>query len=216
MARTILLLLGGLLLLEAASVNAQLPSQSDAMEITLGQATAPLYGPWKFTVGDSPVDPPTGKPLWAEPEFDDSKWETVDLTPEPGASDPFNGDPRYVRGWTTRGHAGYMGWAWYRLRMSVASEFSDRISLSAPLLVDDAYQIFANGKLAGSLGKFGSKGEVIDSYFPVPASYILPVSAGKGSKLQLTLAFRIWMGPAGLYLMHASGGLHYAPVLARG
>ena len=44
-------------------------------EISLGQSAVPLYGPWKFTVGDSPVDPVTHAPLWAEPGFDDSKWE---------------------------------------------------------------------------------------------------------------------------------------------
>ena len=47
--------------------------------ITLGQSVVPLYGPWKFSVGDSPLDPATGGPLWAQPGFDDSKWETVDL-----------------------------------------------------------------------------------------------------------------------------------------
>ena len=41
--------------------------------IQLGDSVAPLYGPWKFTVGDSPVDA-SGQPLWAEPGFDDSKW----------------------------------------------------------------------------------------------------------------------------------------------
>ena len=56
--------------------------------VTLGQSAVPLYGPWKFTVGDSPIDPKTGKPLWAEPDFDDSKWETVDLTPNEGDTDP--------------------------------------------------------------------------------------------------------------------------------
>ena len=50
--------------------------------VTLGQSVVPLYGPWKFTVGDSPIDPSTHTPLWAEPGFDDSRWETVDLTPK--------------------------------------------------------------------------------------------------------------------------------------
>lgn len=36
-------------------------------------------GPWKFAVGDSPIDAKTGKHQWAEPDFDDSKWEKVDL-----------------------------------------------------------------------------------------------------------------------------------------
>src|SRR5450631_3375309 len=42
-----------------------LPAQSQsAAHITLGQSAVPLYGPWKFTVGDSPNDPKTRKPLW--------------------------------------------------------------------------------------------------------------------------------------------------------
>src|SRR6202451_3198843 len=57
-------------------------------QVTLGQSAVLLNGPWKFSVGDSPIDPKTGQPLWAEPEFDDSKWETVDLTPKDGAFDP--------------------------------------------------------------------------------------------------------------------------------
>ena len=32
--------------------------------LRLGQSAFPLNGPWKFTVGDSPIDPKTGQPLW--------------------------------------------------------------------------------------------------------------------------------------------------------
>ena len=49
-------------------------------DIRLGQSAAPLYGPWKFTVGDPPADSVTHAPLWAGPGFDVSKWETVDLS----------------------------------------------------------------------------------------------------------------------------------------
>jgi hypothetical protein len=61
------------------------PAQSDVAahgtaEISLGQSVVPLYGPWRFPVGDSPVDPVTHGPLWAEPGFEDSKWEAADLT----------------------------------------------------------------------------------------------------------------------------------------
>jgi hypothetical protein len=84
-------------------------SADTTAHIALGQSAAPLYGPWKFTVGDSPIDPKTGQPLWAEPGFDDSKWETVDLTPKDGAFDPVDGTSGYVPGWTAKGHAGYFG-----------------------------------------------------------------------------------------------------------
>jgi hypothetical protein len=41
--------------------------------IQLGQSMVPLYGPWKFQVGDSPIDPANNQPLWAQPEFDDAQ-----------------------------------------------------------------------------------------------------------------------------------------------
>jgi hypothetical protein len=53
-----------------------------AIPLTLGHSMLPLYGPWKFQVGDSPLDPATHQPLWAQPAFDDTTWETVDLTPQ--------------------------------------------------------------------------------------------------------------------------------------
>jgi hypothetical protein len=59
--------------------------------VTLGQSAVPLYGPWKFNVGDSPIHAKTGRPLWAEPEFDDSRWDDVDPTPKVRAIDPTYG-----------------------------------------------------------------------------------------------------------------------------
>src|ERR1035438_8113870 len=63
--------------------SAQLVAAPNPAPITLGDSVVPLNGPWKFHIGDSPIDPRTGKPLWAQPSFDDSKWESVDLTPLP-------------------------------------------------------------------------------------------------------------------------------------
>jgi hypothetical protein len=71
--------------LAAAEQPPAMPAAADtAANITLGQSSVPLNGPWKFQIGDSPVGPATGKPLWAQPGFDDSKWETMDLTPQVG------------------------------------------------------------------------------------------------------------------------------------
>jgi hypothetical protein len=86
------------------------------MSFTLGQSMVPLYGPWKFQVGDSPIDPATNQPLWAQPKFDDSTWETVDLTPE-SAVNPFRGSSGYVPGWGKRaipaiGKRGLLIYAW--------------------------------------------------------------------------------------------------------
>jgi hypothetical protein len=47
--------------------SAAIAESQSAAHVTLGQAAVPLYGPWKFQIGDSPIDPKTGQPLWAEP-----------------------------------------------------------------------------------------------------------------------------------------------------
>jgi hypothetical protein len=201
---------------QAKTQSAQPGSSTDGIaHVTLGQAAAPLYGPWKFTVGDSPMNPKTGKPLWAEPGFDDSKWESVDLTPRPGVVDPFYGDPRYVPGWTSLGHQGYMGWAWYRLQIVVQVEPSQQLALEGPFWADDSYQVFANGTLLGSFGRFRGPGETPVGYESRPAMFLLPpatVGASEGSRLiSETVAFRVWMGPAGLLHNPEPGGLRYAP-----
>jgi hypothetical protein len=109
------------------------------VDITLGQSVVPLYGPWKYTVGDSPVDPITHAPLWAEPGFDDSKWETADLTPKNGALNPGSGSTGYVPGWTVKGHPGYWGYAWYRIRVHLETPRGEKLALAGPPVVDDVY-----------------------------------------------------------------------------
>ena len=48
----------------AAFAQAQDNPAQGTTHVTLGRSIVPLYGPWKFTVGDSPVDPATHAPLW--------------------------------------------------------------------------------------------------------------------------------------------------------
>ncbi|MGC9157492.1 MAG: hypothetical protein ACP5FH_00775 [Terracidiphilus sp.] len=62
-----------------------------SLRIAPGQAAVPLHGPWKFAAGGSPIDPKTGKPPWADAEFDGSRWENADLTREDGVFDPAAG-----------------------------------------------------------------------------------------------------------------------------
>jgi hypothetical protein len=227
----------------APKVQAAQPASSaeSTVHVTLGQSAVPLYGPWKFTVGDSPIDPKTGQPLWAEPDFDDSKWETVDLTPKDGAIDPVSGTSGYVPGWTAKGHLGYWGSAWYRIRVQVLTQpgqarQSEGLALAGPADVDDAYQVFDNGELAGHFGDFTGSKPVV--YYTRPKMFPLPrpgshetgtEQAGTGrdgtnpgetspngtSSAESTrvLVFRLWMVPADLVVDPEAGGMHSAPVL---
>ncbi len=207
---------------EAQSPQMAVAQTVSTPPITFGESLVPLYGPWKFQIGDSPEDPVAHTPLWSEPGYNDSNWETVDLKPGQGIVDPFTEDPRYVTGWTTKGHPGYWGWAWYRIRVSTEVRPGDQLALATFGWVDDAYQLFDNGVLAGSWGKFRGSGNAPTVYFTQPAMFVLPqhstvAGSGPASGAPVTelLAFRVWMGPVRLSHHPFSGGLHYAPVLGK-
>ncbi len=191
---------------------AQTEQLQTTTHVTLGRSVVPLYGPWKFTLGDSPIDPATNAPLWAAPGFDDSQWETVDLTPR-GVSDPLGGFANYVKGWTSRGHAGYSGYAWYRIRVQVSAVPGEELALAGPEDVDDAYQLFGDGKMVGSFGKFA--GRRPSFYYTQPMMFNLPLKPGSVGPdgPPLVIAFRFWMSPSTVVLQPDVGGIHTAPLL---
>lgn len=82
----------------------------------------------------------------------------MDLTPKGGSIDPNSGFSSYVPGWTAKGHPGYWGYAWYRIRVQVTAQPGEKLALAGSADVDDAYQVFANGRLLGSFGKFPPQG----------------------------------------------------------
>ncbi|HEX3674970.1 MAG TPA: hypothetical protein VHU87_11910 [Rhizomicrobium sp.] len=178
----------------ALLVASALFPQNAAATITLGQSVVSLGGPWKFHTGDDP--------RWADPNFDDSKWETVDLTAPPGAHDDDVGLTGYVPGWSARGHSGYAGYAWYRLRVSVNAQGA--LALAGPADVDSAYQVFLDGHLLGSDGVFSGKQPVVTSI--QPRKFALPPRFRSG-----VIAFRVWMGAAAG--APDAGGIHIAPAL---
>ncbi len=190
------------------------PSNGDTY-VTLGQSSVPLYGPWKFTVGDSPINPKTGRPLWIESSFDDSHWETVSLIPSNGAVDPLSGVSGYVPGWALRGHAGYSGYAWYRLVVRVKARPGEELALTGPSDVDDIYQVFANGLLLGQFGDFSTRTPT--AYYAQPMMFSLHQQgddgAGNTSFSTQVLAFRVYMLPSTLEEEADVGGFHTAPLL---
>lgn len=195
-------LLFSLYLLAALMIGSPLVSAEPAegVRIALGHSTAPLNGPWRFHVGDDP--------RWSSPDFDDSAWETVDLTPAPGAHDDDVGLPGYVSGWSRRGHAGYTGYAWYRLKVAVDSDTGIPLALAGPTLVDSAYQLYVDGKLLGGSGGF--TGTVPTVYGVRPSVFPLSSAPSAGTSTYV-IAFRVWMDP--MYAGADSGGIHVAPTL---
>ncbi len=189
-----------------------LPAQAQVI-LPFGPGYLALNGPWRFTLGDSPktAREPVAM-VWAQPEFDVHGWESVDLTPRPGVSDPFNGDPAFVPGWTAT-HPGYLGWAWYRMQVPLAVLPGQQLAMLGPLRMTDAYQVYVNGKLVGSFGNFPADGGPPVAYFTHPVEFPLRDVALSAAPVMQTIAIRVWMGPVGFLHSPDSGGLNFAPLL---
>jgi hypothetical protein len=177
----------------AVAEHASAPPPSIS-RIKLGNSDADLNGPWKFRTGDNMA--------WAQPDFDDSNWGTMDLTAPGGA-----GTNDFIPGWTAMGYPGYSGYAWYRLQVDVQGTDS-ALALKMPHDADDAYQVFVDGKLIGEFGAFG-KGHVT-AYNSQPRGFPLPKSIRGGV---ITIAIRMWMDSATRFLSPDAGGMHEPPVL---
>ncbi|MCT4601637.1 MAG: beta galactosidase jelly roll domain-containing protein [Marinifilum sp.] len=85
---------------------------------------------WKFSIGD--------REEWADPDFDDSDWEWIDV---PSA-------------WENQGFHGYDGYAWYRTTFS-KKQLPNNQALYLQLgNVDDVDEVFINGERIGQSGNF--------------------------------------------------------------
>jgi hypothetical protein len=128
---------------------------------TTGQALTIVNGPWRFHIGDDA--------RWADPGFDDSAWELYTIDP---IHVPLNApevlDAAPLPGWQGHGHSGYVGYAWYRISVDHASDGTP-LAILMPQYVDDAYEIYVNGKQIGAF--VNSRGIAlctlhVQSFFP--------------------------------------------------
>ena len=173
-------------------------AERQTVSITLGHSTALLDGPWKFHTGDDP--------RWADPAFDDSSWESMDLSAPPDANDGDVGITPYTSGWNSKGHAGYQGYAWYRIRFTVTPPPGQTLALLGPWAVDSVYQVYGNGALLGGVGDFsGTTPTAYSNHYP--KYFELPAGLAGGGNM--VVAVRVWAGP----WMKGDGGIHVAPVI---
>jgi hypothetical protein len=179
----------------------QLPQEM----VKLGQSAVELTGPWKFEPGDSPIV--DGKPLWAQSGFDDNTWHSMDMKPPEGSVDPFSGEEGFAPGWTERGFPDLTGYAWYRLTVRVKDP-GEPLWLKMPDNFDDAYQLYANGRLVGGFGRLNGKGSSV--YYARARSFQLPAPPVNGV---YSLAIRFWLESDTAFFDPSVGGMHSPPVL---
>jgi hypothetical protein len=142
-----------------------------------GKGFVKVEGEWHFKTGDDLS--------WAEPHFDDSGWEQI----------------RADGTWGSQTHPSYAGFAWYRKRIEVTA--NGPITLLMPP-VDDAYELYWNGKKFGGSGKL-PPGAHWDA-FPHSIAFPLPGNSG-------LLAVRAWKAPLSSADPATVGGMEAAPLI---
>jgi putative cell wall-binding protein len=139
-----------------------------------------LAGDWRFALGDDLA--------WADPDFDDSGWETREVPREGGQAD----------------FDSYDGFAWFRLTFELPADARGANLIAALGRIDDADATYLNGVEIGSTGSFSPDRDsqwFAERLYPVPAD--LPRYGGEN-----VLAIRmedqaggggIYSGPIGLF-----------------
>jgi hypothetical protein len=183
-------------LLFAVSAAAEQPAPTPAPQTPpsrtfvvqgLGQGVVDIEGDWQFTVGDNPE--------YAKPDYDDGWWEKMPLS-----------DDRDNNTWGAQNHPSYAGLAWYRRHLDIeptpgqASQY--KILFTE---IDDAYEVYWNGKIIGSDGKMPPRPSW--PYTKLPRSFTFDAH-GKG-----VLAIRVWKAPFTIFLSSERGGLWAPPTL---
>lgn len=198
MKKTILFVL--LILFACCGLDAQSTSvsASASKRITLGQSMQVLTE-WKFQPGDSPA--------YAEPGYDDSGWKLMSIEPRANYHDPYFSSDSYVPGWTALGFPNLTGYAWYRTRFKATGSNTD-LWLEMPANVDDAYQVYANGQLLGSMGQFTANR--LKAFYSRPMEFHLPAPNADGN---VVLALRFYMQPESVLWNFDAGGMHAPPVI---
>ncbi|MGC1870282.1 MAG: SpoIIE family protein phosphatase [Acidobacteriaceae bacterium] len=185
------------------AVNASTSGPATTTEVTLGHSVVALTGPWKFHIGDDPQ--------WADPNFDDSGWETVSLNTKKGSIDPIMGFAGFVPGWTAKGHPGYSGFAWYRIRVRITGA-DEPLAFLGPSSFDDSYQLFVNGHWIGSFGDFDRPVPTV--YTDRSVRFALPREIVQSRPDGTTvIAVRFFMAPRTLLQTDDPGGFHAPPVI---
>jgi Stage II sporulation protein E (SpoIIE) len=189
------LLAVGILLLAAAgvSLHAQAPQPGPLVIGGLGQATAPLDGPWQFHLGDDLA--------WAAPSYDDSRWEQIQTGQD----------------WEHQGHSYYFGYAWYRRQIKLPAGAHFDLALYLPHVQDSA-EIYWKGRLVGQIGKLPPNAVWYSG--PNPSLGLIPLGPASSGTLAIRVwkapyAYLSSFGEGGLVTVPQLASLASAQLLRR-
>jgi phosphoserine phosphatase RsbU/P len=128
------------------------------------EPVASLDGLWHFHTGDNPA--------WADPNFDDSQWPLL----------------RSDKPWgEQQGYKNYGGFAWYRFTIAVPESSRSWSIYLGPM--ETGYQLFVDGRLAGSFGP------ILNSRNYAASSRVFAISPAASGPRTFHIAIRAWHAP---------------------
>jgi len=129
------------------------------------EPVASLDGLWRFHTGDNPA--------WADPNFDDSQWALLRSDEDLGQ----------------QGYKNYGGFAWFRFTVEVPEGSRNWSIYLGPM--ETGYQLFVDGRLAGSFGP------ILNSlnYATSSRAFAISSAATPGPRT-FHIAIRAWHLPA--------------------
>jgi phosphoserine phosphatase RsbU/P len=134
---------------------------------------ASLDGLWRFHTGDNPA--------WSDPNFDDSQWPLL----------------RSDEAWGQQGYKNYGGFAWYRFTVAVPEGSRNWSVYLGPM--ETGYQLFVDGRLAGSFGPILNS----RNYSASGRVFAISPTAASGPRT-FHIAIRAWHAP--VWADYAPGG----------
>jgi hypothetical protein len=135
-----------------------------------------LDGQWFFN-----VDPKNAglKEQWFSNAYNIKNWKTIETG----------------RSWEEQGYNEYDGYAWYKKNIFIPGNWADSNSGILFGGIDDAYELFVNGKRVGSFGTMSSE---TDSVCRTPTSFLLGEYLQPGELNNITLRVFDFWGAGGI------------------
>ncbi len=137
------------------------------------EPVASLDGLWRFHTGDNPA--------WSDPNFDDSQWPLL----------------RCDEAWGQQGYKNYGGFAWYRFTVAVPEGSRNWSIYLGPM--ETGYQLFVDGRLAGSYGPIQNS----LGYAASSRAFAISPATVSGPRT-FHIAIRVWHAP--VWADYAPGG----------
>lgn len=124
-----------------------------------------------------------------------------------GASDEAWRDIRIGTAWEAQGYPNLDGWAWYRLWVDIPARWQGRPVFVSFEGVDDVYELYVNGQLAGRGGDLATRKDA----FNEKKSHNITALVQPGQRALLAVRVHDWYGAGGIFRPVTLGTVGFSP-----